>query len=156
MADKFDVRQLKLLAKEKFSEHAGIWPIPDLTTIVQQVLTSTPQTDRGLRDILVDIFANHVDSITASAESVEEEAEKQHRQLLSMLAGEGEFMLEVLCETVSQMDSLRDQARHLKTESNNLKTTMVARGARMAKAVKNRGSCNYCARRFQPAIAGFN
>ena len=136
MADIFDVPQLKLLAKEKFSEYAGMWPIPDLTTIVQQVLTSTPQTDRGLRDILVDIFANHVDSITASAGSVEEEAEKQHRQLLSMLAGEGEFMLEVLCETVSQMDSLRDQARHLRTESNNLKITMVARGARMAKAIK--------------------
>lgn len=66
MADKFDIVELKSLAKEKFSKCAQGWPLPDFPSVVHEALTSTPESDRGLRDILRRILAEHVEDICPS------------------------------------------------------------------------------------------
>lgn len=63
MADKFDMPELKVLAKEKFLKCAQCWPLPEFPTVVHEALSSTPESDRGLRDIIRRIMADHVEDI---------------------------------------------------------------------------------------------
>ena len=61
MADKYDIQDLKSLAKSKFqSSISNRWPIPFFPALVQEILHSTPHNDRGLREIITPICAEHV------------------------------------------------------------------------------------------------
>ena len=61
IADKFDVNDLKTLAKSKFqSSISGRWPIPCFPALVQEILVSTPSTDIGLRGLVISICAEHI------------------------------------------------------------------------------------------------
>ena len=61
IADKYDIQELKTLAKSKFqSSVSGRWPIAFFPALVQEILVSTPSTDSGLRDIVTKICAEHI------------------------------------------------------------------------------------------------
>ncbi|KAI4264080.1 MAG: hypothetical protein L6R35_007314, partial [Caloplaca aegaea] len=57
LAEKYDIASLKSLAKEKFEDHCACfqWGIKNLVATLEFVYTSTPATDRGLRDIMARI-----------------------------------------------------------------------------------------------------
>jgi len=63
IADKFDMPELKVLAKEKFLKCAQGWPLPDFPSVVHEALSSTPESDLGLRDIIKRILADHLDDV---------------------------------------------------------------------------------------------
>ena len=100
MADKFDVAELKLLAKEKFLTCAQSWPLPDFPSVVREALSSTPESDHGLRDILNRILAEHVDDICPVPDSTLNErlsaVQDTRQQWCDALREEGRFLYEVL------------------------------------------------------------
>ena len=159
MAEKFDIPPLKLLSREKFSNHARGWPISNFAGIVHEVLTSTPQSDRGLRDIVRDIITVHVTEITTASRKAGE-----HHQLLEVLGGEGEFSVDVLRETAKYILGLQvDQADLLK-EAKKLakekvaceatKNSIVQRGGQILKEINDRDSCRSRTHKFRPKLTG--
>lgn len=61
IAEKYDVVALKLRAEEKFDKAVRTcWDMEDLVHCVIDIYNSTPFTDRGLRDIVVDVAHEHI------------------------------------------------------------------------------------------------
>jgi speckle-type POZ protein len=62
IADKYDVTTLKLQAKEKFEKAAETcWRMDDFPHAITEVYSSTPATDRGLRDVVTRVVRRHID-----------------------------------------------------------------------------------------------
>ena len=62
IADKYNVPFLKDLAKHRFDIWARWnWACADFLAIIREVFSSTPSSDRGLRDIVFVIVADHPD-----------------------------------------------------------------------------------------------
>jgi speckle-type POZ protein len=64
IADKYDVVALKSQAKEKFERAAkSCWNMEDFPLAISEVYSLTPATDRGLRDLVVEIVCTHIDAL---------------------------------------------------------------------------------------------
>ncbi|OBS22615.1 hypothetical protein FPOA_08951 [Fusarium poae] len=64
IADKYDIPALKAHSKEKFaSAVAAGWNMDDFPLSVSVVYDSTPQEDRGLRDLAVEISRKNIDTL---------------------------------------------------------------------------------------------
>jgi len=115
MAEKFIIPDLKLLAQEKFLQRAHVWPIPGLAAVVQEVLTSTPQSVRGLRNTVRDILSLHVTEITAvlEDEGPEQYFVKTPKSLrwASILGQEGEFLLEIMGQVTTNITKQSNDQR---------------------------------------------
>ncbi|KAI4640059.1 hypothetical protein J4E93_008859 [Alternaria ventricosa] len=62
IADKYDVTGLKLLAKEKFSRSCeAFWDTEHLATAAEHALTTTPDSDAGLRQALCKTLVQHIE-----------------------------------------------------------------------------------------------
>jgi len=60
LAEKYDIPALKALARQKFEmAMACNYDSPDLPEAIEEVYCSTLDTDRGLRDIVLDLFKCH-------------------------------------------------------------------------------------------------
>lgn len=94
LADKYDIPQLKWQAKLKFFLLSRQILVPGFPKVVHEVLTSTPHTDRGLREALLDIFTINWHYITKPG-SLRVFGEQEHQELLSVLSHEGEFVFEL-------------------------------------------------------------
>lgn len=69
MADKYDVTTLKLQAKEKFEQAAETcWRMDDFPHAITEVYSSTPATDRGLRDVVIRVVCEHIDAFLEKQE----------------------------------------------------------------------------------------
>ena len=67
IADKYDIKGLKMLAKAKFESRASLaWGCEDYPAVVAKVFDTTPDTDVGLRDIVGLACADHIDEILVS------------------------------------------------------------------------------------------
>ena len=58
LAEKYDISTLKQLAKHKFEKHVSELDNDQFTKVVEDVYTTTPSSDRGLRDCLGEIICN--------------------------------------------------------------------------------------------------
>lgn len=62
IADKYDVTGLKLLAKDKFSRSCeAFWDTEHFATAAEHALTTTPDSDIGLRQALCKTLVNHIE-----------------------------------------------------------------------------------------------
>lgn len=62
LAEKYDVKTLKTLAKAKFAScSVGKWDDESLCAVLEVVYDTTPTSDRGLRDIISEICARQLD-----------------------------------------------------------------------------------------------
>ena len=60
LADKYGIHDLKDLARDKFAEAASNdWDGSGFPIAVQTVYSSTPESDHGLRDVVVDTLSQH-------------------------------------------------------------------------------------------------
>lgn len=60
LAEKYDIPSLKMLARSKFeTAMACHYDSPDLPEAIEEVYCSTLDNDRGLRDIVLDLFKCH-------------------------------------------------------------------------------------------------
>lgn len=162
MADKFDIPELKILAREKFTACAQGWPLPDFPNVVHEALSSTPESDRGLRDILKRILAAHIDDIhpledAVTAESEVIDAQETRQEWCDALRKEGRFLYEVLgavavnhtqerCrlqmtnhDVVEDLQKSQKEITTLKHETQRL-TKEIAVRDNSIKTVKNRGT----------------
>lgn len=162
MADKFDIAELKSLAREKFSKCAQGWPLPDFPSVVHEALTSTPESDRGLRDILRTILADHVEDILPADHSSAEDpaltaTQDVRQQWCHALRDEGRFLYEVLGtvaankaselerlrmtnqDVVTDLQSSQQEALTLKSTIKQLKREKVVSESTLA-TVKSRGA----------------
>lgn len=64
IADKYRVPKLKECAKEKFEKAIkACWEMDDFPRTITETYSSTPKTDRGLRDPLVTTALNYIDCL---------------------------------------------------------------------------------------------
>ena len=64
IADKYDIPDLKELAKNKFRTLAlSKWPIENFDNITEEVFSTTPDGDMGLRQIVLDVCSIHFQEI---------------------------------------------------------------------------------------------
>lgn len=64
IADKYDVQALKIRAKEKFDKAVWTcWDMDDFPRAITEVYSSTPSTDKGLRDALVEIAFQNINAL---------------------------------------------------------------------------------------------
>ena len=70
IAEKYDIPELKDLAKHKFHTLASSkWPHDDFHAVTEAVFSTTPETDMGLRQIVMDICGEHSEDILRDKES---------------------------------------------------------------------------------------
>jgi hypothetical protein len=61
IADRYTIPALKEHAKEKFQKATSVgWAMDDFPLTVAEVYSSTPETDRGLRDLVVQLCQEHL------------------------------------------------------------------------------------------------
>lgn len=74
IADKYDLSGLKSLAKERVQVSAkkstAYTTTADLPDVARTVFESTPATDCGLRDIIIDLCSSSIDDIVKDADTV--------------------------------------------------------------------------------------
>lgn len=64
IADKYDIPQLKEVAKKKFETAVKTcWQMDDFPIAITEVYSGTLKTDRGLREPLVNISTEHIDQL---------------------------------------------------------------------------------------------
>jgi speckle-type POZ protein len=64
IADKYDVPMLKSQAREKFEKVAETcWNMDDFPHALTEIYSSTPRTDRGLRDLAVEIVCRQIKTL---------------------------------------------------------------------------------------------
>lgn len=110
IADKYDIPNLKELARQRFCDWAEEkWACEDFPAIAREIFETTPNKDRGLRDVVVRLVALHADSFTKNDKS---------RQLIEEI---GELGLSVLCQllkTYSQeKKGLKSRVKALEAET---------------------------------------
>lgn len=60
LAEKYDIPALKQLARHKFEMSAACYyDAPELANAIEYVYTSTVDSDRGLRDVILQLFRSH-------------------------------------------------------------------------------------------------
>ena len=71
IADKYVVPKLKRHAKEKFEKIIETcWEMDDFPMTITEAYSSTPKTDRGLRDPLIRTALNHIDRLLKTEDFV--------------------------------------------------------------------------------------
>ncbi|OCL13437.1 hypothetical protein AOQ84DRAFT_274788, partial [Glonium stellatum] len=69
LADKYDLSALKLHAKEKFDKAVeNCWSADDFPHVISEVYSSTPATDRGLRNVVMRVVYEHLDLLLEKQE----------------------------------------------------------------------------------------
>ena len=88
IADKYRIDALKDLARDKFSRilDAG-WDITDFLEVIETVYTTTPASDRGLRDRLAPVLLEHKDELHDNEVFV---------SLIKDKLSDGEFAMDVI------------------------------------------------------------
>ena len=70
VAEKYDIPDLKDLAKHKFGTLArSKWPQDEFHAVTEAVFSTTPDTDMGLRRIVMDICSEHFEDILRDKDS---------------------------------------------------------------------------------------
>lgn len=175
MADKYDMQELKILAKEKFSMSARDWPLPDFPSVVREALSSTPESDRGLRDIIRQILADHVEDIysindVTSTGPFATATKTIGENWRNALRDEGCFLYGLLGSVVdnkayeyARLDlakvklegevlTLQNTIMQLRREQASSETELDAvkdRGARLTQEIYTRDHCRHCSTEFQ-------
>lgn len=178
MAEKFDIPELKALAKEKFLKCAQGWPLPDFPSVVHEALTSTPESDQGLRGILNEILAEHVEEVCSISSLTLDGCcvatiQKANTPKLwrNALQGEGRFLYNLLstvaannvCERERLLMTIQDaqeEMNKLKASVNQLTTqnthteqrvdNVKIYGTRLLMEINTRETCRHCHGGFQP------
>ena len=64
IAEKYDISALKLRAEEKFEKAVETcWDMDDFAHAITDIYSSTPPTDRGLRDKVVEVAYQHISAL---------------------------------------------------------------------------------------------
>ena len=119
LADKYDIPELKLLAKNKFSTRVGRYcSLVDLSTIANAVFTTTPANDLGLREIVINVFSEDV------------QAALECEDVISTMEQHGSFASGVLRHIAGRLASVK--ARLVETSIREEELAQKAQGEKVA------------------------
>ena len=95
LAEKYDIPGLQSDAREGFSTLASLkWPYRNLPAIIVAIYSSTPSSDRGLRDTIIKLCAQHLPDFFAleeeSVDEIRDAAPEFEHELLVVVARLGE------------------------------------------------------------------
>lgn len=147
LAEKYDIQDLKDLAKEKFRGRSAshLWRYSDLFDALEVIYSNTPSSDRGLRDIISKLCANTNDE--------EDLLEKpRFRELMSK---DGSMALDVLVESrkkhaldcgvlEGQLDRKRTQLHAAAERNQHLRMLADKDQEIMKNFIQNGASCPFC------------
>ncbi|KAK7924970.1 hypothetical protein LTR80_011961, partial [Exophiala xenobiotica] len=114
IADKYDIPPLKELARQRFGNWAKTnWLHEDFCNVAREVFDSTPANDRGLRDVVIQIVALHVNDLTEKPE---------FRNLIEEIGDLGLGILrQVLKQNSAEVSDLDSRVKDLEAETEILK-----------------------------------
>lgn len=178
MADKFDIAELKILAKEKFTACAQGWPLPDFPSVVHEALTSTPENDHGLRNVIREILAEHVEDVCPHVsplfpDQVVPGTDIQKQQWYDVLRNEGRFLYSILGAVIAhkaeehsrlrvtnlelvvelqEAQAVIEQKDQRLSHSQLRYDILKSRGTRLIQEIDQREYCRHCSQRFQASF----
>lgn len=116
IAEKYEILPLKELARERFATCAeNNWSCEEFPAILREVVESTPNTDRGLRDIVSQLVAEHIQKFL------------DNEDFLHLLEDSGELGLDVLRQVLSIKSEELDSAMTSKAASEANVAELVSR-----------------------------
>ncbi|KAI4088817.1 MAG: hypothetical protein LQ344_005794 [Seirophora lacunosa] len=154
LAEKYDIPALKNLAKEKFEARCrGFrWADANLVVALEMVYSSTPETDRGLRDIMARVCLQHIDESSGKVLDAP--------QLQELMIKEGALGVDVLVRAHAETRSLREHEmmlvethEELRDERDNLMDTLDRERAEAARKEEETASIQEEAARIQEEAA---
>ncbi|KAI9782297.1 MAG: hypothetical protein M1816_001910, partial [Peltula sp. TS41687] len=128
IGEKYDIPGLKLLAKEYFSACAALhWPPENIQEIIKLVYESTPDNDRGLREIVTNLCLPHLDDLMKSD------------SFQATLLEQSAFCRDVLRESTAASDrsfvDLTIRLSDVATEKQDLERRLLAEGLELRRKV---------------------
>ncbi|OAL38196.1 hypothetical protein AYO20_02648 [Fonsecaea nubica] len=126
IADKYGIPPLKELARQRFCDWAETnWLHEDFCSIAQEIFSSTPHNDRGLRDVVVQIVAMHANDLI------------QKDEFRSLVEEVGDLGLGILCQVLKQHSEkvldLDSRIEELEAETEMLKAQVEEREQKLSR-----------------------
>ncbi|KAI4112896.1 MAG: hypothetical protein LQ338_008258 [Usnochroma carphineum] len=106
LAEKYDIQDLKVIAKDKFGHRSAfsfLWDIDNVISVLEVVYNTTPTIDRGLRDIAAQIGSQHIDASSGKA------LDKPRFQ--ELVSKDGALALDILAQTHATKRSLDSEVQ---------------------------------------------
>lgn len=154
IAEKYDIPELKDLAKRKFETLVNSkWPHEDLDTVTEAIFSTTPDGDMGLRQVVIDICAQHFQEI------LKDEASKaaflEYKGITTGVLDAAVKKIEqdrvLLDETFAKRVALEDELSNAKEEveeSHDREATWKGRLDYMMASANNVDGCRHCHEKF--------
>ena len=166
IAEKYEILPLKELARERFGTCAeNNWSCEEFPAIVREVVESTPSTDRGLRDIVSQLVAEHVQKFL------------DNEDFLHLLEDSGELGLNILRQVLSIKSEELDSAMKSKAASEANVAELLSRIAALEatnttltdqleehwaslsakmKKINDLALCRHCGETFNTCLEGYD
>jgi len=151
IAERRFIPSLKVLAKAKFVDQIrGLWPVPGFPLVAYKVFSSTPETDRGLRDVVAELCVHHAAEIinnlfgnAVTSRSLNEDIENADQQAreptwADVLTENGTLATEILARVVKNSDEELTEQRGIHED-----TVDELQKARRTIEIKNRNEERY-------------
>ena len=151
IADKYGIDALKALAKKKFKSLMEKDTLPtNFSIVARDVFNSTPASDMGLRDLVVDKALDHLNSLTGDSAFIEllgEEAQlscdlllaehREHKELAKLMSS-------LASQHEHKVDSLEQKISSLELSNGTLHKTVINRHG----ALEKHSKCRHCDAEF--------
>ena len=129
LAEKYNLPGLKELAAKKFRRDACKCPLNGLAAIAHETYTSTPSSDRGIRDLVIQICETHLDQIMEARdlEAVMEEIEGFGSDMFKVVRGKYKKQLEVNEDLRSKVRAKKQKVGKLIKKKRDLREQLNAK-----------------------------
>jgi hypothetical protein len=156
IAEKYDIPPLRELARQRFLDWASSnWACDDFPAIVREVFDSTHASDRGLREVVLELVAKHADSFLERDDflrTIADDAELGlglfRRLVITQSCERGALMsqIEYLENDQAKIESqLRDCQKELQAKSKELDSAV--------ETIKGLVDCKSCGSQFNLSVA---
>ncbi|KAL8806374.1 MAG: hypothetical protein Q9182_001404 [Xanthomendoza sp. 2 TL-2023] len=139
LADKYNIQNLKELSKAKFEIRSSEeWQVQDILAVLPLVYETTPTTDRGLRDVMLNVCSSQMDRLVSN---------EKFREIVHNGA---ELAFDLLARTQSTCDEFKRENSSLHTSLRTvieLKAEIEWLGAEtqtLQKVIPKYLTCRYC------------
>lgn len=158
IAEKYNLKDLKKAAMIRcLSQKWSYWPLDDLRVIAKEIYSSTPSSDRGLRDQVICDCADHAQELTEQEDwisLIKMDADFGFDLFQRMTKKHIEAMVELADSRLQAID-LSQEKFELRQENDELQQTMENFDAQLDEAfetAKDTDGCRHCPSCFDSYI----
>lgn len=154
IGDRYNVGTLKELATKKFSALRSAEWFDELPTVAEQIYTTTPENDRGLRDILQKACARHAESLIQD-ETTCETALKVPQFTLDLCRSiwkeSRERVMHAETEKLTAELKVREQNSQIQRDMADIRASQM-KLARVVEFVNTLDECRHCGESFPATL----